>query len=109
VWFSARHWEVDRELACDEAVLVRLDGPHRARYGRVILGVAQLLSLCRPVPGVEGAVIGRRFLRRRIVMIARYRRVSRRSTWLAAGVWLLLIPVGLTDAVALNARQNVRR
>ncbi len=99
VWLSARRWQADRELACDEAVLARLDRSHRADYGHAILRVMESLSTFRPVPGAVGVLMRRSFLPRRIAMIARYRPLSRRWTLLAAGLLLLLIPVGLTNAV----------
>lgn len=100
VWFSARRWQADRELACDEAVLASLDGHHQAAYGRAILHVMDSVSPFRPVPGAVGAVMSRDFLTRRIAMIARYRPLPRRWTFLAAGLLLLLVPVGLTNAVS---------
>ena len=99
VWFSARRWQADRELACDEAVLARLDRPQQAGYGHAILRVMESLSSFRPLPGTVGVVMGQGFLTRRIAMIARYRPASRRWTFLAAGLLLLLVTVGLTNAI----------
>lgn len=99
VWLAARRWQTDRELACDEAVLARLDREHRASYGHAILRVMESLSTLRPVPGAVGVLMRRGFLTNRITFITRYRPLSRRWTALAIGLLLLLIPIGLTNAV----------
>ncbi|NLE37957.1 MAG: hypothetical protein GX621_08020, partial [Pirellulaceae bacterium] len=106
VWLSARRWQTDRELACDEAVLSLLDRPHQAGYGRAILRVMESLSSFHPVPGAVGVVMGRGFLTRRISKIARYRPLSRRWTALAVALVLLLIPAGLTNAVGKSDKPN---
>jgi hypothetical protein len=99
VWIVARRWQTDRELACDEAVLVRLDSDHRTNYGHAILRVMESLSPFQTVPGAVGVLVHRDFLINRIAFILRYRPSSRKWTMLAVGLLLLLIPVGLTNAV----------
>ena len=67
----------DQELACDEAVLSFVDREERSRYGHVILKVAELISRPVRLPGTVG-VFGRGpSLKRRIEMIAGYRRPGR--------------------------------
>ena len=103
VWFSARRWQADRELACDEAVLTRLDRATQVGYGHAILRVLESISSFRPVPGTVGVVMDRGFLARRIGVIAGYRSLSRRWTFLAAVMLLLLALAGLTNAVGPKA------
>ena len=98
VWFAAHQWQTDRELACDEAILARLEPSHRPHYGYTILRVMESLASFRKVPGTVGILTRRHFLIYRIALITRYRPLWRGWAVLAAGLLLLLIPLGLTDA-----------
>ncbi|MHC4398688.1 MAG: M56 family metallopeptidase [Planctomycetota bacterium] len=99
VWFAGLRTRSDCELACDEAVLGRVDRKEQFQYGRTILSVVQSLRGSHPVPGTVGVLTRKPFLTRRIAMIANYRDRSRQWTLFSAGVLLILTLVGLSGAV----------
>ncbi len=98
VWYAARRMQVDRELACDAAVLRRLGRTRRSAYGETVLKLAARHTSPRPLPGMVGVFGARAQLHERIAMIADYTSPSRRWSLVAAGLLLALIVAGLTDA-----------
>ena len=105
-WFNPVAWLAlvcmrrERELACDAAVLRRLDGCEPGRYGHTLLKVAQQLSRPAPLPGAVGVLGKDRSLVRRIRMIATYKKPTVARMALGALLLLALAALGLTDAAA---------
>jgi len=100
-WYALRRLEAECETACDAAVLARLPRRRRAGYGHTLIEVA---ARPRPASDPLGApVLGlsrHRNLKRRILMIARYRPTSLRRAMAGAVVFAALAAVTLTDAPA---------
>jgi beta-lactamase regulating signal transducer with metallopeptidase domain len=97
IWWSLRRAEVDRELACDEAVLLRLPPQSQCRYGRLVLKLVQSVVILRPLPGAVGTFLHPSAMKRRIAMIARFRRPPRGASWLAVVFVVVLGLTALTD------------
>lgn len=93
----------ERELACDALALQALPAEERPAYGGTVLAVAERTAPM--VPALVGMTATPQQLKRRIVMIATFRKQSRSSVVFAAMVALVAL-VTLTDA---NAGENVIR
>lgn len=105
-WFNPLAWIAlhglrrERELACDAAVLARLAPQETASYGHVLLKVAEQVLAARSLERVVGVSGQDASLKQRILMIAQYRKPTRRSLALGSGLFLLLAVVGLTEGSA---------
>lgn len=85
LWFAIRRMNIDREEACDAAVLARLEQQKRNRYGNTLLDIASFRSGATDVPLVSpirtgmlaGIFEAQSLLHRRIQMI---RQIKRQST-----------------------------
>jgi beta-lactamase regulating signal transducer with metallopeptidase domain/5-hydroxyisourate hydrolase-like protein (transthyretin family) len=103
-WFNPIAWLAlaclrrERELACDAAVLDRVDSDEARRYGHLILKSAEQLRLRTPLSGAVEMFGPNLSLARRIHMIANHRKPTRTRRALGNLLVLLLIAVGLTDA-----------
>jgi beta-lactamase regulating signal transducer with metallopeptidase domain len=89
----------ERELACDAVALEALRAEERPAYGGTVLEIVDRLRTAPLVPALVGMTATPQQLKRRIVMIASFRRQSRHSVLFAA----LVVAVGfltLTDASA---------
>src|SRR5262249_48328679 len=88
----------ERELACDAAVLDRVESDEARRYGHLILKSAEQLRLRTPLSGAVEMFGPHLSLARRIHMIANHRKPTRTRRTLGSLLVILLIAVGLTDA-----------
>jgi beta-lactamase regulating signal transducer with metallopeptidase domain len=89
----------ERELACDAVALEALRAEERPAYGGTVLEIVDRLRTAPLVPALVGMTATPQQLKRRILMIASFRRQSRHSVLFAA----LVVAVGfltLTDASA---------
>lgn len=99
IQWGLRRMEADCELACDAAVLRRLQPSERQAYGRTLLF---LTTAAKPLPaGLGVGMSTKRQLRRRIEMISRFQAPRFRGLLLGVGVFALLAAVALTDVPAL--------
>ena len=104
VWVSARQLADAQELACDAAVLARLEPGQNVEYGRTLIRVLELAQAPVPaLPSAAGVLRGRSLSRRRVGLIRVFR--TRRSRW-AGVVGAILLSgvavVGLTRAGAVR-------
>ncbi len=97
----------DRELAADDMVLSITSDDERRDYGHTIVKLVETLPPRRlALAGTVGILERAHPLRRRITMIARFNPGAarrRRVAIAAAGCMLVLLGVGLTDAVRGDA------
>jgi beta-lactamase regulating signal transducer with metallopeptidase domain len=99
VWLLLPRIRADRELACDETVL-RLTG-ESAAYGETLLKLMESSRLGRPLVGAVGVVDTKSFFKRRIRMIAAFRRTP---AWLAVpALGLVIVFAGATLTSAVTA------
>ncbi|MCL4180279.1 MAG: M56 family metallopeptidase [Verrucomicrobia bacterium] len=91
-WLALRRLRHDREILRDAQVLHRLDPRERATYGQTLLKLSETLSGGAPCPSFIPVVNHRSQITRRILMITRYRKESRASTFgLVVAVTLLAL------------------
>lgn len=96
----------ERELACDAIALEALRAEERSAYGGTVL---QIVERGAPmIPALVGMTATPQQLKRRIVMIASFRRQSRTSIVFGAFVSVLALAT-FTDARAGEQHMKVRR
>ena len=98
VWLAFRHARADREQACDELALSRLEGHESAEYGHTILDLLTTVAEARSVPTLAAIAEDVHQVKRRIQMIASFRRLPPTSRLVPVATMLLLGAVFLVDA-----------
>lgn len=97
VWYAFSRMQADRELACDALALAHTKEAENQSYGQTIIKLLE--SFCRPVrsPGLVGILENKNQMKRRISMIAKFKKTSR---WPVAAIAAFagLALVTLTDA-----------
>ena len=94
VWFAFYRMRADRELACDALVLARTQKEESQEYGQAIVGLVRRFSRSRPLPAMAGIIESKSQLKRRITMIAQFKKNSYK--WSPLPV-LLIIAIGCTS------------
>jgi beta-lactamase regulating signal transducer with metallopeptidase domain/uncharacterized GH25 family protein len=97
LWLGFARLRADRELACDELALLRAGDDAGTAYGETVVKLLEQLSGSTAVPGLVGILEDKKQMRRRISMIARFRKPSRWSV-LAAILVAAMAAAALTDA-----------
>jgi beta-lactamase regulating signal transducer with metallopeptidase domain len=97
IWFGFARLRSDRELACDELALLHAGEKTGTCYGETVVKLLEGLSHPAAIPGLIGILEDKKQMRRRILMIANFKRPGR---WSALAVLLLAIIAAatLTDA-----------
>jgi bla regulator protein BlaR1 len=97
VWFAFRRMQADRELACDALALAHTGDAENQSYGQTIIKLLE--TFCRPArsPGMVGILENKNQMKRRISMIAKFKRTNR---WPVAAMAAFagLAVITLTDA-----------
>jgi beta-lactamase regulating signal transducer with metallopeptidase domain len=97
IWFGFARIRADRELACDALVLSRVREVETESYGQTIIKLLESF-VCPPrVSGLVGILEEKEQMKRRITMIACFKRASQVPV-LALALFVLLGLVSLTDA-----------
>ena len=99
IWIGFARLRADRELACDELALVSAGETAGTAYGQTVIKLLEGLSRPRAVPGLIGILEDKKQMRRRISMLASFRRPGRKSA-------LAVILLGMVAAVALTDAQR---
>jgi len=106
VWLAFYRMQTDRELACDALVLTHTRSDESKEYGRTIVNLLERFSRPQHLPSMAGILETKSQLKRRIKMIAKFKKNSRPS-W--AGAMLLLVVLAclvLTNAYVAKADFN---
>jgi Tol biopolymer transport system component/beta-lactamase regulating signal transducer with metallopeptidase domain len=105
VWVAFSRLRVDRELACDELALSFAKAGENKSYGQAIIKLLEGFSRPAVLPGLVGILEDTQQMKRRIKMIAQFKKVT---NWSAGAVTLLLTLgiVTLTDA-QVDSRKSV--
>jgi bla regulator protein BlaR1 len=111
LWFAFCRMRADRELACDELVLSTRDVAQPQRYGQTIIGLVERFNQKRYLPAMVGIMENKSQLKRRIAMIARFRKLSKKWSLLAVLVIALIAGIALTNAKSSskNAADSAHR
>ena len=98
IWLALRRMRADQEMACDALVLSRIGPEEPVAYGCTMVRLLERFSHAQYLPSVAGILEDTSQIERRIIMIGRYKRHSRRATLVAAATFALLTAATLTDA-----------
>ena len=101
VWLVASRLQRERELACDTAVLDRLDTTHHKEYSDVLLTFAALFPVQERLPGLVGALqhySHKNSITRRIDMMKGYKKSRYFHTLLGGLLVFVVAAFGLTRA-----------
>ncbi len=88
VWLAFHRMRADRELSCDAFVLSRTGDEKSQEYGRAIVGLLRRFTRSRPLPAMAGILEDKTQLKRRIIMIAQFKKGS--YQWSPLAVFLIL-------------------
>lgn len=105
VWLAFSRMRADRELACDEQVLSVSPDHQNKDYGRMLIKLLEGLPRPARLPGLIGIVENTNQLKRRITMIAKFKRPARWSVLLALPL-IVLGFITLTDAQTKKERAD---
>ncbi len=98
VWLAFYRMQSDRELACDALVLSYARSGESKEYGRTIVSLLERFSRPQRLPSMAGILENKSQLKRRIKMIAKFKKTSR-----IRGAGALLLLVILACVVLTNA------
>ncbi|GAF77920.1 unnamed protein product, partial [marine sediment metagenome] len=99
IWLAFYRLRADRELACDALVLARTQSGQAKDYGRTIVNLLERFSRSQRLPAMAGILETKAQLKRRITMIAKFKKDSYRWSPLAMVFIIVLACVALPDAI----------
>ncbi len=99
IWLAFYRVRTDRELACDALVLARTQSGESKDYGRTIVNLLERFSRSQRLPAMAGILETKAQLKRRIIMIARFKNKSYQWSPLAVILIIILACVSLPDAI----------
>lgn len=97
IWYALYRMRWERELACDALALSSRRPVEPSAYGRTRVRMAELVSQPRRLANLAGVLEDTSQLRRRIQMIAVFKKSHRRVSMVALCALVLLAGIGLTD------------
>jgi len=106
VWWAFGRMRFDRELACDEQVLSRVPDEERRNYGDVLIGMLERYNNIHHLPAIAGILENKNHLKRRLVMIKKFRRPERREIVAFAALLAVLSITFLTEPRSLLSQSN---
>ena len=104
IWFAFARMRSDRELACDGLVLEIMGPDNSHAYGQTLVDLFKGFSQIQFVPGIAGILENKSRLKRRITMIARFKRISYRWSILMVVLMAVLAFVTLTDGQMVTGK-----
>ncbi|MCC7146957.1 MAG: hypothetical protein IT443_10980 [Phycisphaeraceae bacterium] len=103
LWYALARMRGERELACDAMVLERLGSEPPQVYGRTLIELLSEQARVRPLANLACVLENPQQVKRRIAMIADFRRGTWLGTFTAAALLVMLAAVGLTAAKTKEA------
>ncbi|MBW8034918.1 MAG: DUF3887 domain-containing protein [Planctomycetes bacterium] len=103
VWFGFYKMRSDRELACDNLALSAMPIEEPTEYGRTIVKLLENFSKPKYTPSLAGILEERSQLKRRITMIAKFKKGSYKFSLMAVILFTVLSVVALTNAKGTSA------
>lgn len=98
LWLAFRRMRGDREMACDAMAMGCLSPDEAPDYGRTIVRLLEQFSIPRRLPGLACILEEKNQIKRRIMMIAKFRKHSLAWSFAAALLMIVLGGAGLTGA-----------
>ncbi len=102
LWFAFHRMRADRELACDELALTHAREAESKPYGQTVIRVLEGFTQPTAIPGLVGILEDKKQIKRRITMIAQFKKTSGGPV-AALALVALLGCVSLTDGKKQNA------
>ncbi|MEN6627722.1 MAG: M56 family metallopeptidase [Candidatus Sumerlaeia bacterium] len=96
IWLGFSRMRAEREMACDARVLSLLGPSEHIRYGRTIVHLLETFARPQTLPGLAGILEDQDQMKRRITMIAHFRKLSWAWSIMAAAVVIVLAGATLT-------------
>jgi len=103
IWLAFYRMRADRELACDALVLARTQSGQAKDYGRTIVSLLERFSRPQPLPSMAGILETKAQLKRRITMIAQFKKTSYKWSPLAVILIIVIGCVSLPNAKRTKA------
>ncbi|NQT01579.1 MAG: PD40 domain-containing protein, partial [Planctomycetes bacterium] len=98
IWLAFYRIRTDRELACDALVLAQTHSRESKDYGRTIVSLLERFSRSQRLPAMAGILETKAQLKRRITMIARFKKNSYQWSSLSVIMIIILACICLPDA-----------
>jgi tetratricopeptide (TPR) repeat protein len=99
----------DRELASDALALSYMQGEDSSRYGGALINLLERFSHTQHLPAVAGILENKAQLKRRLIMIAKFKRPTLLPGILAIALLVLLSGCLLTDSKGSYVSQTSRQ
>jgi len=109
VWLAFYRMRADRELACDALVLARTQSSESKDYGRTVVNLLERFYRPRRLPAMAGILETKAQLKRRITMIARFKKNSYQWSPLAVVLVIILGCILLPDRIRAKAEEKPLR
>jgi beta-lactamase regulating signal transducer with metallopeptidase domain len=110
-WYAFYRMRQDRELACDASALSAMETGESEKYGLTIVQLLEKFSRGRALPIIAAVSEDKSNLKRRVKMIAQFRKEAQVWSVLAVVLIVVLSCVTLTDAkqrvLAAATRENL--
>lgn len=106
IWFAFYRMRIDRELACDEMTLTRIGAAQSQSYGRTIISLLENIAAEPRLPLAVGVVETRKNLKRRIAMIARFKKSPFAWSFLGIIILFALAAISMTEAQEKTKNQK---
>ncbi|GIP64016.1 BlaR1 family beta-lactam sensor/signal transducer [Virgibacillus pantothenticus] len=103
IWIAFRAMRLDREMACDTAVLNRLDKHDHASYGKTLLHFIHSSSTFKPISLANQLNGSKSQIKRRIMKIAVYQPERRRKRLVSISVFMLMFMVVFSQIPFVSA------
>ncbi|MEK5115315.1 M56 family metallopeptidase [Bacillus sp. FSL R5-0677] len=101
LWYAYSCMREDQELACDALALTCIDSEEQIAYGHTIISLLEHYSSYYQVPSIANFSKNKRALKRRILMIKKFKKKSYR--WSAIGAVAI---IAVSSVSLLNARAD---
>ncbi|WP_055668892.1 M56 family metallopeptidase [Desnuesiella massiliensis] len=101
LWFSFIKMKKDCEISCDAITLSHINPEEYKNYGRTLIKLVELFSKAQWTPGTT-AIVNKSEVRRRIIMISKFKKRTFIGTFLAIVITLTITIMGLTDSKSIS-------
>jgi TonB family protein len=105
VWLAFYYTRVDQESACDASVLARIKHTRTGEYAGTIMGFLEKFCENRQLPALAGVMESKSQMKRRIAMIANFKRFSRKTTAAAFAFLIAVCFISLSLSCASKVKQ----
>jgi bla regulator protein BlaR1 len=106
VWLAFYRMRTDRELACDALVLSKMNLDEPKKYGRTIISLLELFNQNRHLPAMVGIMEDKLQLKRRIKMIAKFKKVPKKWSLIAVFITAVIAAMALTNAKSSSKKDD---